>query len=899
MDWPRVREIFDRALAEPATERDAFVHFTCQGNPALEAEVFSLLRADLRAGSFLDLRIQSRPARRSLSHYEIESELGRGGMGVVCRACDTHLQRTVAIKVLNPSSAADPDHRRRLLEEARAASALNHPNIITIFDVNRDGEVDFIAMEYVEGVTLASAIRRGLEYGKAFEIALQIVGALAAAHATGIVHCDIKPSNIMLTPIGLVKVLDFGLGKRTTNSNNPAPERDAALTRDGAVFGTPSYMAPEQLAGQKASARSDVFSLGIVLSELFPANRSPELSAIIDRCRNADPALRFVDAGVLQLALQELERPSRSRWPGTRILTVAVLAILILAAAISRIIPRTGSADPHPLAIQLTWNSGLATDPAISPDGRTLAYASTRGGPGVLNIWQRDLKRGTERKLVSNGQDNTEPSFSPDGSCVVFRSERNGGGIYAVPTSGGAEVLVAARGRRPRFSPDGKWIAYWEGTPGTGDYSRSGVYVVPAAGGEPVRIQPSFREAHHPVWSPDSQLVLFEGAPNLNSGDPDCWLAPVDGSAPVATSAYGRFKAVTAARLPLPEHWRPATGDVIFTAEDPQGATLWSVPINKEIMPAAGVPRKIAYRSGERLHPSVSSDGHIIFSSESVKYQLWTIPLAANDGVVAGKATQLTPGIKPDQYPSLSADGTKLLLNRRESALLKDFATGRERVLLRKGQAAWSAISGNGLTVFAQREGNVSRLRVADGLVETICTGCTRPWHVSSDGRYLLTQTATVPMGIAVLDTMLNRKRNWLVSKDWPLYAARFSKDDHWVAFEARVGPGAMRIFIVPFDPDSPIPAEQWIQVTDGTSEDGNPAWSPDGRRLYFSSRKDGHLCLYSQALPGGSPTEIYHFHDARRGLGNVLPPDLEITVGAGKLVTTLGERTGEIFMIQ
>src|SRR6516165_1743145 len=215
---------------------------------------------------------------RTIGHYRIESKLGEGGMGVVYKARDTHLDRPVAIKVLPAEAVANSERKRRFVQEAKAASALNHPNIIHIYDIDTLDGVDFIAMEYVPGKTLDKLVgRRGLGLGEALKYAVQIADALAKAHAAGIVHRDLKPANIMVTEEGLVKVLDFGLAKLTQK----AEEEDATLTfaqaprtEEGTIVGTVAYMSPEQAQGKKVDARSDIFSLGSVLYEMITGRRA-------------------------------------------------------------------------------------------------------------------------------------------------------------------------------------------------------------------------------------------------------------------------------------------------------------------------------------------------------------------------------------------------------------------------------------------------------------------------------------------------------------------------------------------------------------------------------------------------------------------------------------------------
>ena len=215
---------------------------------------------------------------RTISHYEITDKLGEGGMGVVYKARDSHLKRFVALKVLPPEKVTDAERKRRFVLEARSASALSHPNIVTVYDIDQSEGVDFIAMEYVEGKTLGELIgRKGLKLSEALKYAIQIADALATAHAAGIVHRDLKPGNVMVTAEGRVKVLDFGLAKLTEAA--PASDEDPTQTERpstelGMIVGTASYMSPEQAEGKKVDARSDIFSFGSLLYEMLTGRRA-------------------------------------------------------------------------------------------------------------------------------------------------------------------------------------------------------------------------------------------------------------------------------------------------------------------------------------------------------------------------------------------------------------------------------------------------------------------------------------------------------------------------------------------------------------------------------------------------------------------------------------------------
>ena len=395
---------------------------------------------------------------RSLFHYRIESQLGQGGMGVVYRALDTKLNRPVAIKVLPPEAVADPARKKRFVQEARAASALNHPNIITIHDIDTAEGVDFIVMEYVPGKSLDRVIpRRGMPLGEVLQYAIEIADALAGAHAAGIVHRDLKPANIMVTDKGHVKVLDFGVAKLVERgaANESAATRTApAQTEEGTIVGTAAYMSPEQAEGKPVDARSDIFSFGVVLYEMVTGRRPfqgetkmatltailhtepqpvseaaegvpRELERVIAYCLRKDRNRRLQHMDDIKIVLEGLKadsdsgklaapaggpraRPRRLGW------LMAAGAVLVAAGAGAVVwFGRSGEpAAPAPL-MRLTSDTGLTTDPALSPDGRLVAYASDRAGADNLDIWVKQVEGGEPLRLTSDPADEYEPSFSP------------------------------------------------------------------------------------------------------------------------------------------------------------------------------------------------------------------------------------------------------------------------------------------------------------------------------------------------------------------------------------------------------------------------------------------------------------------------------------------------------
>ena len=349
--WKQVDELLEAALDCPATERAAFLDRVCSGDEELRHELDSLLISDGQAEAFIesppakvaaDLLTDNQPKPRigqRIAHYEVLSHIGSGGMGEVYLARDTVLGRKVALKLLPPSLTADPQLRSRFFREAQLASTLDHPNVCTIHEVGQASSFLFIAMQYVEGATLKQIIGScPLKLDALLSISLQVADALASAHDQGIIHRDIKSNNIIITPRGQVKVLDFGLAKLMYGGDHKAElELTAQLTKTGAVMGTPSYMSPEQARGAGVDHRSDIFSLGVVIYEMargdvpfkrksqaetmnavinephaplieFNQEIPAELSATIDRALSKDPANRYQTMREMLLDLRHVAR---------------------------------------------------------------------------------------------------------------------------------------------------------------------------------------------------------------------------------------------------------------------------------------------------------------------------------------------------------------------------------------------------------------------------------------------------------------------------------------------------------------------------------------------------------------------------------------------------------------
>src|SRR6201987_603917 len=424
---------------------------------------------------------------KALRSYRIEAKLGSGGMGVVYKAVDSRLGRTAAIKILS-SGALNAERERRFVQEAKAASSLNHPNIVTIYDIDAqdvDGKpLQYIAMEYVAGETLDQVIgEKGLRIRDVLKYAIQIADALAAAHAAGIVHRDLKPSNVIVTPQGIVKILDFGLAKL-----NEAGEADAfaetlhgegaPLTEEGTILGTVAYMSPEQADGKKVDSRSDVFSFGSVVYEMATGQRAfaggsklsslsavlfkdpqpasqavadipPELDRIIARCLKKDPERRWQTMADVKVALEELRDeldasnfsgvisvPKPPRAPHSRLWAgLGVLAGVLLGIALSFTYEQKFSRPPEPPSFQrLTFRRGDVTSAKFAP-GETVVYsAEWDGAPSTLFSAQPGNREARTLALPSA----RVLAISPSGEMAILLGGEDVGTLARGPVGGGS-----------------------------------------------------------------------------------------------------------------------------------------------------------------------------------------------------------------------------------------------------------------------------------------------------------------------------------------------------------------------------------------------------------------------------------------------------------------------------
>ncbi len=717
--WAQVDRLLDEVLALPPDERADFLAGAAGGDEELLGEVLSLLAAYDRAAS----RFLAAPALEVAAHelaeqsavsligsefgpYKILSVLGVGGMGEVYLAQDQRLRRKLALKLLPRQFVQDATRIERFTREARAVSVLNHPNIVTVYDIGEHDGTHFLAMEYVAGQTLREHCEpKRPPLKEAIEIGLQITAALSAAHEAGIVHRDIKPENVMLRSDGLVKVLDFGLAKLTEAKRREATTQghaaDLARTKPGVVMGTINYMSPEQAQGLEVDQRSDVFSLGVLLYEMLAgalpfkglstaavldaivhhqplplrqikSDLSPELERIISHALEKDPELRYQSIADLRAELKQVQKAldsaatdevlrqttgsiSPAKPAARRKIVFAASAIVVAATAglLWWLIGsnRSASADDWAEAkfVELTEFPGTKTHPTLSPDGQHIVY--TRRVNNQFDLFRQRVGGSNAQNLTEgNSAVDTEPSFSPDGNLIAFRSERDGGGVYLIGATGENLRLVAKGGFNPSWSPDGSEIIYATQS-GSSVFQRVGIaseiWAVNWQTGVRRHI-PAGPDAVQPRWSPNRHRIAYWGL--RNASQRDIWTIPAAGGEPVAVTDDAAEDG-----SPVWSH----DGRYLYFSSNRNGRlSLWRVRIDEMTGKTLGNPQPLSVPSLSSTFLTISRDGkRMAYASRLIRTNIRRVPFDPVRGVVTGEPEWVTQITRRATNQNVSPDG--------------------------------------------------------------------------------------------------------------------------------------------------------------------------------------------------------------------------------------------------
>jgi Tol biopolymer transport system component/predicted Ser/Thr protein kinase len=806
---------------------------------------------------------------KRLGPYEILSAIGAGGMGEVYRARDTRLERIVAVKILPDHLSDRAELRERFEREARTIASLNHPHICTLFDIGQQDGTDFLVMEYLEGETLAERLKKGpLPIEQVLKYAIEIADALDKAHRKGITHRDLKPANIMLTKSG-TKLLDFGLAKLKKDTAPPnvtlskIPTEDA-VTAQGTILGTLQYMAPEQLEGKEADARTDIFAFGVVVYEMATGKKAFEgksqasliakifetdpppisslqpmtplaLDRVVKKCLAKEPEKRWQDAsdlcdelkwiaeGSSQIALTPTAGAKGIRALGRRPLILGVGALLLGAAIATLVTWNLKPSPPRPVTrtvITLPPSQQLALDIgpslALSPDGAQLAYVAQQGGVQQLYLRAMD---GLEARPIPGTEGVAEPFFSPDGQWLgFFAGER----LKKVSVRGGAAVTLGVG-----FPFGASWGS--QGTIAFAAQSASALQQLSDAGSTP---QPLTRfangELSHrwPAFLPGGKAVLFTS-----------YTGTVNPQVAVQSVGTGERRNLIQIQGAMQPRYAPS-GHLVYA----QGGSLMAVPFNPQRLTVTGAAVPIV--EGVRQTPpygaaqySFSDTGSLVYvpgSAQSAQRRLvWVSRNGAEQPLNAPAHAYFAPRLSPKGLRAVvaieeqGADSQDWLYDLSRDTLTRFTFEGGNSVPL------WTP-DGKRIAFQSSKEGALNifwQLADGTGRLERLTTSeyPQAPHSWSPDGQLLafIEVTPTTGLDIWVL-RLSDRKAQPFLRTPFNEGGPRFSPDGHWIAYISDES-GQYEVYVQPY----PGPGGKYQISTEGGSE---PVWNPNGRGLFYRS---------------------------------------------------------------
>jgi serine/threonine protein kinase/Tol biopolymer transport system component len=775
---------------------------------------------------------------QTLAHYEILEPLGEGGMGVVYKARDTRLDRLVAIKVLPADRVADDKSKRRFMQEAKAASALNHPNIVTIYGIDHARDVDFIAMEYMAGRPLSHLIPlEGLPLRAVLRYAIQIADALVAAHAAGIVHRDLKPGNVIVTESGAVKVLDFGLAKLVepvsldgsgsgstmmgssgthTGAGVPHP-----LTATGMIMGTLAYMSPEQAEGKPVDSRSDIFSFGAMLYEMVTGRKAfagasavsaitailrdeppsastivnglpSELERIIVRCLRKDPSRRYQHIDDVKVALEELKDESESGMlrtaaapdlPQTK--PRAHRRSIWLAAGVALIMIA---------ALAAAWLLRRAPAPASDPE---LTTASLTTDPGIEDF----------------------PTFSPNGGQVAYMwngPSQDNFDIYVRVVGGGAPLRLTsdpAVDSSPAWSPDGRTIAFLRDLAG----GRFAVMLVAPIGGPErklAEVSSRFAALGPVSWAPDSRTLAVP--------DQDATQKP-DGIFLISTETGNKRRLTTPAQGSAHDYYPALSPDgrrLAFVRTKQTGADLLVVPMS-EALTVEGDPKVLMSHRYLFFGLAWTLDGLEVVAVPGIGTRSGELWRMAADG-----------SSRPRRVPYTGDEVANPIVSRQGNRLVYSQGVFEDRNIWRLPLTAHGEAAGAPARFVSSTRHDASAAYSPDGkriAFHSTRSGRDEIWVAAADGTR------------AVQLTSLSGPR---------CGSPRWSPDSSAIAFEANPD-GNWDVFVIP------AAGGKARRLTTQPTQEAVPGWSHDGRSIYFWSDRTGSPQIWKMPSGGGDAVQV------------------------------------------
>jgi Tol biopolymer transport system component len=856
------------------------------------------------------------PIGSTLGHYRIVSLLGEGGMGVVYKAFDPTLERHVALKVLPPELLADQGRLDRFIQEAKAASALQHPHVVTIHEIGRERQVHFIAMELVEGKTLREALRAGeVDLRRALKLLAQVAEALSAAHAAGVVHRDLKPENVMVTAGGYAKVLDFGLAKLRAREGAAAEAQDSTLptatrgTDPGTVLGTAGYMSPEQAQGKAVDHRTDIFSLGCIVYETVTGSRpfrgessidtlhriiysEPEplaraapsaplqLQWILRKALAKDPEDRYQAARDLAIDLKDVvrdlesqpargsavvERARAASPAGRRLALLGLVGALALVAGIawwqlSRRAAPVAAPAARALSVSRVTATGRVIEAAMSPDGKYVAYVESDQGQQTL--WLRQLSGGRTIELIPPRRVYYWGHvFTNDGARIVYGQKSDddfNGAFYEIATLGGSSrKLVGGIDSAPAFSADGSRMAWLRGRYPERDQS---ALMVAKTDGTDTRVLATRRqpEAFIPVffaapsWSPDGRLIAA---------------SVITRQAGLQKAKVMAFRTDTGVDELIADQdwsfvgqvgWLPGGDALLAIAQGPQQATnqVWLLSYPK------GPARSVTNDLFDYRIINLTADGRSLLTvANDVQSEIWTMPL------VGERRARKIPSARTDGAygVAVAPDGrivySSLVSGARDLWIMNPDGSDRRPVTSDPDTEVGPSVTAEGQLFFASRTpegGEIRRMRLDGEDARTVIRGVPPlPIAVSGDGHWVVYRM--VEQGVTHLWRVRGEGGAPERLTDFPAMIPAISHDGTRVAFYyLDPSDGRVRLGIAPISGGPPTVK---LDVAAAFAASGL-LWAPDDKGLLINTMPRDRANVWLQPLDGGRPSKLTDFDE-------------------------------------
>ena len=867
---------------------------------------------------------------QDIQHYHLVEKLGIGGMGIIYKAFDTKLERYVALKFLSSQLNRDEKGRQRFIQEARAAAALQHPRICTIYEVDQTEEGRFfIAMELVPGPTLKEYLEREspLPPEQCIDLALQLGQGLEHAHKAGVVHRDIKLENIKITAEGKLKILDFGL----------ALSGNQQKSRFGLRVGTLAYMSPEQTRGEQVDHRTDIWSFGVVLYRIMtgylpfstaqnptlihailhemPASVStsrpdipPGLADLTSWCLEKEAGLRVQTASDLVAALHRIrrdlsdppnvdearlsffQRVNKGLVARPWLLLIMFLFILALGWGLNKWPVSSSNYSTPTVSTTMTpftvWG-GLSFRPVWSPDGNWIIYVSNEGGN--MDLWKKPLVGGKAERITDSPDNEIDPAWSPDGRSIAFRSEGKSDGIFIIPSTGGANYQLTNFGSSPAWSPDSRQLAF---------SAHGSIYLIPAAGGDPQLLVEGTSANPRPVWTADGKRILF-----WHRTRGDIHVVDVEGGESKPLSLIPSGKEVSSIQI-------NKAGDRLLFSMGFFGGNknLYEVAIDTLTSMKLTGPRNLTITPTDDIEGAYSPNGrYVAFTARTIERHLYSLPIKAQTGMASGAPQKLTQHGKMNYYPELSANDRHLMWTSHRSGQGNLYSSVLGERTVEKVTSDWSPgireISGrfdplSDQVIFASTQGGSYQLwRVPS--IGSIGLQLTETQHPVRDVHPSLS-----PNG-ASLAFYSNRSGTWDIWQldlgngnalqrltDWPgneLYPT-WSPDGRTMAFAADRNGNADIWTMAVEDTTTQL-------FIDGPADEIWCTWSPDQRWFYFVSDRDGNYNIWRTPGSGGNAKAVTSFNDPAFGLSeNSI--FTKFSAGQDQLILALESRKGDIYIL-